>query len=229
MDAFKEYNLELLEVFMNQKYKEFDEIVQEYEEVRSTILKASYPPDIRAKLTAILEEVGEHPIIVRSSSYLEDNSGFAFSGKYISIFLGNQGPMQDRLHALEMAMKEVYASVFSPDVMAYRKERGLLDYNERMCLLVQEVVGKRYGDYFFPTCAGVAVSRNNFSWSPRIKRNDGLMRLVMGLGTRAVDRVGNDYPRLVPLGQPPFAARGQYPADIQILPKVCGCIESEDQ
>jgi pyruvate,water dikinase len=51
---------------------------------------------------------------------------------------------------------------------------------------------------FFPTCAGVAVSRNNYSWSPRIKRNDGLARLVMGLGTRAVDRVGSDYPRWCP-------------------------------
>ena len=150
----------------------------------------------------MLDEIGQHPIIVRSSSYLEDNSGFAFSGKYISIFLGNQGKLEDRLRALETAMKEVYSSVFSPDVMAYRRERGLLDYNERMCLLVQEVVGRRYGKYFFPTAAGVAVSRNNYSWTPRIRRNDGLMRLVMGLGTRAVDRVGSDYPRLVPLGQP---------------------------
>jgi hypothetical protein len=202
VDAFKEHNQELLEVFMHQKYKEFDEIAEEFEEVRAAILKASYPPEIRQKLFGLLEEVGDHPIIVRSSSYLEDNSGFAFSGKYISIFVGNQGPLEKRLEDLETAMKEVYASTFSPDVMAYRKERGLLDYNERMCLLIQEVVGKRYGDYFFPTCAGVAVSRNNFSWSPRIKREDGLMRLVMGLGTRAVDRVGNDYPRLVPLGQP---------------------------
>ena len=202
MDVFKEHNPEYLDTLVNHKYKDIDQIYEEYEHVRQVTMAAEYPPEIRDKLRNMLREIGERPIIVRSSSYLEDNSGFAFSGKYISIFLGNQGPLEDRLKRLEVAMKEVYSSVFSPDVMAYRIERGLLDYNERMCLLVQEVVGKRYGKYFFPTAAGVAVSRNNYSWSPRIRREDGLARLVMGLGTRAVDRVGSDYPRLVPLGQP---------------------------
>ena len=202
MDVFKEYNPEYLDTLVNHKYKDIDQIYEEYEHVRQVTMEAEYPPEIRDKLRNMLREIGERPIIVRSSSYLEDNSGFAFSGKYISIFLGNQGHLEDRLKRLEVAMKEVYSSVFSPDVMAYRIERGLLDYNERMCLLVQEVVGRRYGKYFFPTAAGVAVSRNNYSWSPRIRREDGLARLVMGLGTRAVDRVGSDYPRLVPLGQP---------------------------
>ncbi len=202
MDVFKEYNPDFLDTLVNHKYKDMEQINQEFEQVRQATMAADYPPEVRDKLRIMLEEIGQQPIIVRSSSYLEDNSGFAFSGKYISIFLGNQGHLEDRLVALETAMKEVYSSVFSPDVMAYRRERGLLDYNERMCLLVQEVVGRRHGKYFFPTAAGVAVSRNNYSWSPRIRRDDGLARLVMGLGTRAVDRVGSDYPRLVPLGQP---------------------------
>jgi len=99
-------------------------------------------------------------------------------------------------------MTEVYASVFAPDPIAYRRERGLLDFHEEMAILVQEVVGTRLGDYFLPAVAGVAFSNNEFRWSPRIKRSDGLIRLVPGLGTRAVDRVGDDYPILSVPGQP---------------------------
>jgi hypothetical protein len=63
-------------------------------------------------------------------------------------------------------------------------------------------VGVRVGDYLFPPIAGVAFSRNEYRWSSRIRREDGLMRLVMGLGTRAVDRSGSEYPRMVALGEP---------------------------
>jgi predicted nucleotidyltransferase len=68
--------------------------------------------------------------------------------------------------------------------------------------MIQAVVGKQVGKYFFPAFAGVAFSRNEFRWSPRIRREDGLMRLVPGLGTRAVDRLSDDYPTLVAPGQP---------------------------
>ncbi|MCR4429364.1 MAG: PEP/pyruvate-binding domain-containing protein, partial [Caldiserica bacterium] len=67
---------------------------------------------------------------------------------------------------------------------------------------IQEVVGRRAGKYFFPLFAGVAFSHNEFRWSPRIKREDGIVRMVMGLGTRAVDRLINDYPFLFSPGQP---------------------------
>jgi pyruvate,water dikinase len=150
----------------------------------------------------LLDEVGEAPLIVRSSSLLEDRVGSAFSGKYKSLFLANQGRKQDRLRALVDAITEVYASIFGPDPIAYRREKGLVDFHEEMGILIQEVVGRRVGDYFFPALAGVAFSNNEFRWSPRIRREDGLLRLVPGLGTRAVDRVGNDYPILVVPGQP---------------------------
>jgi pyruvate, water dikinase len=100
------------------------------------------------------------------------------------------------------AIAEVYASVFGPDPIEYRSEKGLLDVHEEMGILLQEVVGTRVGKYFFPSWAGVAFSNNEFRWSPRIRREDGLVRLVPGLGTRAVDRVGDDYPVLVAPGQP---------------------------
>ena len=65
-----------------------------------------------------------------------------------------------------------------------------------MGILIQEVVGQKVGDYFFPAFAGVALSNNEFRWSNRIKLEDGLVRIVPGLGTRAVDRVADDYPIL---------------------------------
>jgi hypothetical protein len=64
------------------------------------------------------------------------------------------------------------------------------------------VEGETYGQYFLPHAAGVAFSRNLYRWSQQIRKEDGFIRMVWGLGTRAVDRVGNDYPRLVALSHP---------------------------
>ena len=69
-------------------------------------------------------------------------------------------------------------------------------------MVVQKVVGRRFGDYFFPFASGVMFSRNVYAWNPKIKKEEGLVRLVFGLGTRAVDRVGSDYPRMIPLSHP---------------------------
>src|SRR5208337_5579672 len=64
------------------------------------------------------------------------------------------------------------------------------------------VVGRQFDNYFFPAAAGVAFSQNMYAWTPRIVRADGLLRMVFGLGTRAVDRIGPDYPRMIPLSHP---------------------------
>jgi hypothetical protein len=150
----------------------------------------------------MLDDFGENPIIVRSSSLLEDRIGASFSGKYKSVFVANQGTKHQRLQALLDAVAEVYASTFGPDPIEYRAERGLIDFGEEMGVMIQEVVGTRVGRYFLPSFAGVAFSKNEFRWSRRIKREDGLIRLVPGLGTRAVDRLGDDYPVLIAPGQP---------------------------
>jgi hypothetical protein len=79
---------------------------------------------------------------------------------------------------------------------------GLQDYDERMAILIQVVQGEQFGRYYLPHAAGVAFSRNLYRWTPQIRREDGFVRLVWGLGTRAVDRVGNDFPRLIALSHP---------------------------
>ncbi len=184
-----------------QKYKDISQVRLEYPHIVQTFKNCSFPTGIVQGLSMILDDFDDNPIIVRSSSLLEDRAGAAFSGKYKSLFLANQGSKEEKLTALIDAISEIYASVFGPDPIEYRAERGLLDFGEEMGIMIQEVVGSRIGDYFFPAYAGVIFSRNEFRWSPRIRQEDGLLRLVPGLGTRAVDRLSNDYPVLVSLGQ----------------------------
>lgn len=184
------------------KYEEIEQVRFEYPNIIQLFKHGRFPPDIYKGLSHALDEFGENPIIVRSSSLLEDRAGTAFSGKYKSLFLPNQGTKRDRLYALLDAIAEIYASVYNPDAILYRSAHGLLDFHEEMGIMIQEVVGKQIGPYYMPVFAGVAFSSNEFRWSPRLKRNDGLLRIVPGLGTRAVDRVSNDYPMLISPGQP---------------------------
>ncbi|MEO0248190.1 MAG: PEP/pyruvate-binding domain-containing protein [candidate division WOR-3 bacterium] len=186
---------------VEQKYKDINQVRLEYPHIIQSFKKSRFPTDMTQGLSMVLDDFKDRPIIVRSSSLLEDRAGASFSGKYKSVFLANQGSKEECLKALQEAIAEVYASTFGPDPIGYREERGLLDFAEEMGIMIQEVVGTRVGDYFFPSFAGVAFSRNEFRWSPRIKREDGLLRLVPGLGTRAVDRMTDDYPVLIAPGQ----------------------------
>ncbi|MGE0479051.1 MAG: PEP/pyruvate-binding domain-containing protein [Phycisphaerae bacterium] len=191
-----------LEDAFTHKYKPIDEIRLEYPDMVRVFKRSRFPVDVQRGLSAVLDEFCDRPLIVRSSSLLEDRFGAAFSGKYKSLFLANRGPKPTRLAALLDAIAEVYASIFGPDPIEYRTERGLLDSPEGMAILIQEVVGRTVGPYYLPVFAGVAFSNNEFRWSPRIRREDGLLRMVPGLGTRAVDRLGDDYPVLASPGQP---------------------------
>jgi hypothetical protein len=202
-DVFYDFHaLNGLDEFMNQKYKTQEEIESDYPHIQEAYKRGVFPEGISARLRELLTDVGESPLIVRSSSLLEDNFGFSFAGKYDSFFCPNQGTLAENLEALKGAIRRVYASVLSPDALLYRQRMGLVDYDERMAVLIQKVQGQRYGDYFFPPLAGVGFSRNPFRWSQKIRPEDGLLRLVWGLGTRAVDRVANDYPRMVALSHP---------------------------
>jgi len=186
----------------DRKYREIDLIRQDYPYLVQAFKAAQFPPEVTKGLAAALDDFEDRPLIVRSSSLLEDRHGSAFSGKYKSLFLGNQGTKRERIVALQDAIAEVYASVFGPDPIEYRAERGLLDVHEEMGIMIQEVVGRRVGAYFLPAYSGVAYSNAEFRWSSRIRREDGLVRLVPGLGTRAVDRLSDDYPVLIAPGQP---------------------------
>jgi hypothetical protein len=186
----------------DQKYKSEEQIQTDYPKLQKEFLEGEFPLDILEKLRALLDHVGRQPLIVRSSSLLEDNFGTSFAGKYESHFCPNQGTPEQNLKDLIRAIIRIYASILNPDALLYRRAKGLQDYDERMAVLIQIVQGAQFGRYYLPHAAGVAFSRNLYRWTPQIRRDDGFLRLVWGLGTRAVDRVGNDYPRLVALSHP---------------------------
>ncbi len=188
--------------FMNQKYRPLDEIRDMYPKVIEAHLQGEFPESIIEQLREVLAHLGETPIVVRSSSLLEDSFGFSFAGKYETIFCPNQATEAENLEALLNAIRRVYASTLNPDAILYRRKNGMIDYDERMAVLIQPVQGQRYGRYFLPTIAGVGFSQNPFRWNQKIRREDGFVRLVWGLGTRAVSRTSSDYPRMVALSHP---------------------------
>ena len=191
-----------IDAHMTQKYRELEDIRKDFPMIEADHLRGDFPEEIEAQFKALLIKVGDSPLIVRSSSLLEDNFGFSFAGKYSSFFCPNQGTPEENLIDLMDAVKRVYASTINPDAILYRQHHGLIDYDERMGVLIQRLQGEKYGRYFFPTVAGVGFSQNPFRWHPKITRHDGFLRIVWGMGTRAVDRVANDYPRMIALSHP---------------------------
>lgn len=171
-------------------------------EFQEGLEKGTFPTDIREQFCHMLDYYGQSPIIVRSSSILEDGFGNAFAGKYESVFCPNQGKLEDRLKAFEKAVRTVYASTMNPSALEYRISRGLQERDEQMAILVQRVSGSRYHQYYMPSAAGVGYSRYSYKWLPDMDSNAGMLRLVGGLGTRAVDRTDGDYPRLLSLDRP---------------------------
>lgn len=169
---------------------------------RHRILLGKFPDDILRQFEDVLDYFGQSPIIVRSSSLLEDNFGNAFAGKYESVFCANQGPRRQRLDDFLAAVLTIYASSMGDSALTYRHERGLLECDEQMALLVQRVSGRMHEHLFFPPIAGVGFSFNPYVWNQKIDPQAGLLRLVFGLGTRAVDRSDDDYTRVVALNAP---------------------------
>lgn len=151
----------------------------------------------------MLDYFGQSPIIVRSSSLLEDGFGNAFAGKYESVFCVNVGEMEERLEKFEEAVKTVYASTMDPSALEYRR-------NFEICWNVMSRWHFLYSvcpalDMSLSICrpaAGVGYSYNAYKWMENMDPKAGMLRLVLGLGTRAVDRTSGDYPKIISLDRP---------------------------
>jgi len=187
---------------IRQKQKNPATVYERLEEARGLILNGEFLENEKQKFSDMLDYFGQAPIIVRSSSLLEDNFGNAFSGKYESIFCVNNGTKEQRLEEFLKAVRVIYASTMSEEALAYRARRNVLDMDEQMALLVQRVSGTRYENIFMPQLAGVGFSYNSYKWDEDIEPSAGLIRLVYGLGTRAVDRHDDDYTRIVAVNAP---------------------------
>lgn len=170
--------------------------------LKESIENGHFPEDIREQFRRLLTYFGQSPIIVRSSSILEDGFGNAFAGKYESVFCPNGGDLEERLEAFEHAVKIVYASTMDPSALEYRLQRGMEKRDEQMALLVQRVSGSYYPPYYMPNAAGVGFSYSTYKFMEEMDASKGMLRLVMGLGTKAVDRTTGDYPRLVSMDMP---------------------------
>ncbi|MBS0511679.1 MAG: pyruvate, phosphate dikinase [Proteobacteria bacterium] len=188
--------------WIRRQQREPDTFLQGLDEARERILQGAFPASTVRQFEAMLDYFGEWPFIVRSSSRLEDRYGNAFAGQYDSVFCVNQGPRDKRLADLLDAVRQVYASTLSEQALRYRQRRGLLHEHEQMALLIMRVSGTGGRRYFHPHAAGVGLSVNPYPWNPQIDMRAGVLRLVAGLGTRAVDRSDDDYTRLIALNAP---------------------------
>lgn len=184
------------------KQKNSKDFLEGLEETKNRLLSGIFPEDIKEQFREVLNYFGQSPIIVRSSSLLEDAYGNSFSGKYESVFCANQGTPDERLEDFMNAVKTVYASTMSHEALLYRHQRELLERDEQMALLVQRVSGSMYYDYYFPHIAGVGFSYNLYVWDKNIDPKTGVVRLVFGLGTRAVNRSDDDYTRVAAVNDP---------------------------
>lgn len=179
--------------------EEFFSVADEFAE---HLMEGKFSRYMEEQFVKLLEYYGQDPIIVRSSSILEDGFGNAFAGKYESVFCSNSGSMEQRVEELENAIRTVYASTMSKSALDYRSRRGLQERDEQMALLVQRVSGSYYGEFYMPCAAGVGYSFSPYKFMESIDQSAGMLRLVMGLGTSAVDRTEGSYPRLVSLDKP---------------------------
>lgn len=169
-----------------------------YEVLRGHFLYGKFSEPVRDALKNVLEEM-DYPLAVRSSSMLEDRPGTSFAGKYETIFISNRGTKEERLEQLCRAIKEVYASTYNPSALQYRHKHGTLKETEKMAILLHQAIGREYKNYFLPLMAGVGFSQSGYCWNKDIKKGDGIVRLVFGLGTRAV---GRGYARIFSPGKP---------------------------
>jgi len=174
-------------------------------ELGRRIVAATLPAEWAEQLVPFLEQE-TRPLVVRSSSVMEDDPDHSFAGIYLSEFLPNCGPLDVRLEQLILAIKRVFASTFAPNARAYRKRHDLDWRKERMAILIQNMIGSPYGrKLFYPLVGGVAFSRNYYPWTDRLKPEDGVVRLVVGTGTRAV---GREYARVFSPGLPGLRPEG---------------------
>jgi CheY-like chemotaxis protein len=159
-------------------------------EIQRKFLAAPLSASLNNDLKSFLAQVN-HPLAVRSSSLLEDSQYQPFTGVYETFMLGNQqadpqvGP-EDRLAALSEAIRRVYASTFSRHAKAYVRATPYRLEEEKMAVILQQVVGTPHGQRFYPDFSGVVRSRNYYPVPP-MTFEDGIAAVALGLGRAVVD------------------------------------------
>jgi CheY-like chemotaxis protein len=172
------------------------------EEIAAAFCKATFPQWIADDLKAYLASI-TYPLAVRSSSLLEDAQFRAYAGLYRTYMLPNDHPDLDtRLAQLINAIKLVYASTYFQSPKAFSRRVGQRTEEEKMAVIIQQLVGERYNDYFYPTISGVAQSYNYYPFS-KMQPEEGIATVALGLGKTVMEgekalRFSPRYPQILP-------------------------------
>ena len=172
------------------------------EEIAQAFCRADFPQWIADDLKAYLAKVS-YPLAVRSSSLLEDAQFRAYAGLYQTYMLPNDHPDLDiRLAQLISAIKLVYASTYFQSPKAFSRRVGQRTEEEKMAVIVQQLIGQRYGEYFYPTISGVSQSHNYYPFS-KMQPEEGIATIALGLGKTVMEgekalRFSPKYPQILP-------------------------------
>ncbi len=172
------------------------------EEIAQIFQGANFPSWIADQLRAYLEHI-DYPLAVRSSSLLEDAQFRAYAGLYRTYMLPNDhADLDTRLYQLINAIKLVYASTYFRDPKAFSKRVGHRTEEEKMAVIIQQLVGEQYGQFFYPTISGVAQSHNYYPFA-KMKPEEGIATVALGLGKTVMEgekalRFSPKYPQLLP-------------------------------
>jgi len=172
------------------------------EDIANAFREATFPQWISHALKAYLERI-KYPLAIRSSSLLEDAQFRAYAGLYQTYMLPNDDPdLEKRLQQLVNAIKLVYASTYFEGPKSFSKRVGQRTEEEKMAVIVQQLVGERYGDHFYPAISGVAQSHNYYPFS-KMKPEEGIATVALGLGKTVMEgekalRFSPKYPQILP-------------------------------
>ncbi|KKM10439.1 phosphoenolpyruvate synthase [Clostridiales bacterium PH28_bin88] len=202
---------EVFEEFMeNNKLYDFTANSSSEEEIARKFLEAELPAGINSNLRTLIQ-YANYPLAIRSSSILEDSQLLPFAGIYKTYILPNNHPDSTiRFRQISDAVKLVYASVFYDSPKQYAKNADIRIEEEKMAVIIQELVGEQYGDFYYPVVSGVAQSYNFYPYS-HMKPEDGIVSLALGFGKIIVEggqvyRFSPAYPRM----NPPYANAGEF-------------------
>jgi len=172
------------------------------EEIAAAFCRSTFPQWIADDLKAYLAKI-TYPLAVRSSSLLEDAQFRAYAGLYWTYMLPNDHPDLDtRLAQLISAIKLVYASTYFQSPKAFSRRVGQRTEEEKMAVIIQQLVGERYNDYFYPTISGVAQSHNYYPFA-KMQPEEGIATIALGLGKVVMEgekalRFSPKYPQILP-------------------------------
>lgn len=172
------------------------------EEVAERFLKAEFPEWLVRELRIFLSEVN-YPLAIRSSGLLEDAQFRAYAGLYRTYMIPNDGQaVEHRLEQLITAVKLVYASTYYTGPKAFARRVGQRTEDEKMAVIIQELIGREHNEYFYPALSGVGQSHNYYPFD-RMKPEEGIVTIALGLGKTVVEggkslRFSPKYPQLLP-------------------------------